>query len=320
MQARPKVLVTPRSLTANHHVAFDAIKAAGFDLIYATAGQQPDESELLRLVPGCVGWLAGVEPVSEAVIAAATELKAISRNGVGTDNLPARFMRERQIQLLTADGANAVGVAELTVGLIFAALRHIPATDASIKAGGWPRQRGREIRGRTVGIIGCGAIGREVTRLVTALGAEVIGFDPMRPAIGVLPERFRWTTIPEVLSEADIVTLHCPPADHGGPLIKAEQLAAMQPDAILVNAARASLVDEAAVLDALQAGRLGVYATDVFAEEPPRSLALAGHPNVIATSHIGAFTKESVDRATLIAVTNLLAAIGSSGAGHAKPA
>ncbi len=308
MTVRAKVLVTPRSLTANHHAAFEAIEKAGFELIFAAAGQQPDEAELLRLVPGCVGWLAGVEPVSEAVIAAATELKAISRNGVGTDTLPVRLMRERRIALLTADGANAAGVAELAVGLMFAALRHIPATDAGVKAGGWPRRRGREIRGRVIGIIGCGAIGREVARLVTALGARAMGFDPMRPGIDAPPERFRWATIPEILGEADIVTLHCPPA-HGRPLIGGAELAAMRAEAILVNTARASLVDEAAVFDALEAGKLGLYATDVFAEEPPRSLALAGHPNVIATSHIGAFTEESVDRATLIAVANLLANI-----------
>ena len=320
MPARPKVLVTPRSLTANRHAAVDAIEKAGFKVIYAPAGQQPDETELLRLVPGCVGWLAGVEPVSEAVITAATELKAISRNGVGTDNLPARFICERQIELLTADGANAAGVAELAVGLMFAALRHIPATDAGIKSGGWPRRRGREIRGRTIGIIGCGAIGREVARMVTALGGQVVGFDPLRPDIAVPPERFRWMTIPEILRDADIVTLHCPPPDHGRPLIRAEDIATMKPDAILVNAARASLVDEEAVLKALEAGKLGIYATDVFAEEPPRSLALAGHANVIATSHIGAFTEESVDRATIIAVTNLLATIGSLGTTHAQQA
>jgi D-3-phosphoglycerate dehydrogenase len=306
-----KILVTPRSLTAQPHPAFETFERHGYDLVLGPRGQQPDEAALLALVPGCVGWIAGVEPVSEAVLAAATALRVVSRNGVGTDNLPVTRMKERGIAVLTADGANAAGVAELAIALMMAAMRHVPAADAGIKAGGWPRRRGREIRNRRLGVIGCGAIGRDVAKLAGGLGACVIGYDPMRPNFDA-PPGFRWADVAEILAESDIVTLHCPPLPGSHPLIDAEALALMPRGGVLVNTARATLVDEGAILAALENGQLDIYAADVFAEEPPRSLALAGHSHVIATSHIGAFTEESVDRATVAAIENLLTALSES--------
>lgn len=304
-----RILVTPRSLTAAPHPAVERLRADGFEIVYSSAGLLPDEAELTRLLPGTVGWLAGVEPVSEAVIASADALRAVSRNGIGVDNLPLSALAERGIALRTADGANATGVAELTIGLAFAALRQIPATDAGVKAGGWPRRRGLEIRDRRVGVIGCGAIGREVARLFAALGASILAFDPLRPSIDVPPDRFEWVDLPTLFSNADLITLHCPPLRDGRPLVGREELGLFRRGAILINTARAQLVDEGALVEALDAGEIAAYAADVFVEEPPRSLALAGHRNVIATSHIGGFTDESVDRATEVAVANLLDAL-----------
>lgn len=301
-----RILVTPRSLTEHPHPAIGQLQTAGFEVIFSAPGLLPSEDELVGLVFGCVGWLAGVEPVTPAVIDAAKDLRVISRNGVGVDNLPLPLLAERGIAVVTANGANAAGVTELTLGLMLASLRHIPMADAGIKAGQWPRHRGAEIRGRTVGIVGCGAIGGDVARLVCALGARVLAFDPLSPALGLPPERFAWAPIEAILADADIVSLHCPMPADGRPLIDGAAIAAMRQGAILVNTARAALVDETAVIRALNEGRLGTYATDVFPQEPPKCLDLAGHPKVIATSHIGGFTRESVDRAVEMAVANLL--------------
>ena len=303
-----RILVTPRSLTTSPPPALDRLREAGYEIVTATPGQMPDEAELMRLVPGCVGWLAGVEPVSERVIAAADKLHVISRNGTGLDNLPLPALERRGIVAARAGGANAVGVAELTIGLMLAAARNIPASDAGIKAGDWPRHRGREISGARVGILGCGAVGRRVAEIVIAMGAKVIAHDPLRPDIAVT-SHFRWADRPDVIRSADLLTLHCPPLREGA-LIDAAALASMRPGAILVNTARASLVDEAAVLSALDNGHLATYATDVFETEPPATLHLAGHPRIVATSHIGGLTRESVERATELAVTNLLDALG----------
>jgi D-3-phosphoglycerate dehydrogenase len=303
-----RILVTPRSLSLDPPPELAPLRDAGFDLVFPKPGRMPDEAELLDLVPGCIGWLAGVEPVTDKVIAAADSLRAISRNGTGIDNLPLSLLKGRGIRVLKAEGANAVGVAELAMGLILASLRHIPTETAGIRAGGWPRSRGKEIAERTVGIIGCGAIGKRVARAVSSMRANVVAHDPFRPNVEVYGP-FKWASLDEVFAEADIVSLHCPAPADGRPIVDARRLSTMPPNAILINTARATLVDEDAVRAALDEGRLQTYATDVFVDEPPAPGSLASHPRVIATSHIGGLTDESVSKATTIAVANLLAAL-----------
>ena len=278
----------------------------GYEVVLSTPGKIPDEAELLKLVPYVVGWLAGIEPISAKVIDAAANLKVISRNGSGVDNLPTKTLAERGIIVRRADGSNAQGVAELTIALMFASLRHIPFADAGIKAGVWQRKKGIEIRGRTIGIVGCGAIGGEVARLAAGLGAEILAFDPAQPDLGIDLKLYHWVDLPTLIARADIVTFHCPPTREGVPLIGTPELNSMKFGAIMINTARASLVDESAIVRALELGHLSTYATDVFPQEPPHSLFLYGRPDVIATSHIGGFTDESVDRATTIAVKNLI--------------
>ena len=273
------------------------------------AGAARRQDELIALVPGCVGWLAGVEPVTPRVVEAAEKLVIISRNGSGVDNLPLDVLARKGVKVMIASGANALGVAELTIGLVVSALRSIPLADAGVKTGGWPRVRGREIHGRTVGLIGCGAIGREVARMIIGLGAKVVAFDPARPNLDLLSSSFFYAELPEVLRSADIVSLHCPLPKGGRALLGKNELATLKPGAVLVNTARAQLIDEEALIEVLDAGGLSCYATDVFEPEPPVSLRLASHRRVIATSHIGGFTEESVDRATKIAVDNLLLAL-----------
>lgn len=304
-----RILVTPRSLTQEPHPHVERMRELGFEIVYSTAGAMPTEQELIDLVPGCVGWLAGVEPVTPKIIEAAENLKVISRNGVGIDNLPVEMLKERGVEIMIAEGANAMGVAELTIGLIFSALRSIPLSDAGIKAGGWPRQRGIEIDGRTVGIIGCGAIGREVARMIIGLGAKVVAFDPARPNLDLPSHSFAYADVDDIVAEADILTLHCPLPRDGSTFLDRRRLSAAKKGQVLVNTARARLIDEEALIEALNDGRIGCYATDVFDQEPPASLTLAAHHRVIATSHIGGFTAESVDRATQIAADNLLAAL-----------
>lgn len=301
-----RILVTPRSLTSGGHAALDMLSRAGFEVVFSEPGKLPDEQELLKHLPDCIGWLAGVEPVSEKVINAAAHLKVISRNGVGIDNLPVSALHQRGIQICTADGANASGVAELAIALMFASLRHIHSTSSGIKQGEWPRFQGNEIRGQVLGVIGCGAIGREVARLACALGCKVLGYDLMQPQLGLPESHFRWATLDEIWQQATMFTLHCPPPTDGTPLVGKIELAKMRSGAIIINTARAGLVDDDALIAALDSGHLTAYAADVFKEEPPTSLALAGHSRVIATSHIGGFTTQSVDRATEMAVANLL--------------
>lgn len=288
------------------------MEAAGFELIFANPGQAPTEEQLLQLLPGCVGWIAGVEPISERVLRAATKLRVISRNGTGTDNIPLSVAGELGIRIERAEGANARGVAELTIALMFAALRNIPELHHALRRGQWQRRSGIEIFDRLLVLIGCGAVGRMVIQMALGLGARTAAYDPF-PNHSFVPAaggRFRWVSFEEAIETGDIVSLHCPPLENGVPMFSRSVLERLGEGCCLVNTARASLVDERAVLDLLEKGRLRAYATDVFEREPPRAESpLLAHPRVIATPHIGGFTEESVRRAAEAAVHNLLAAL-----------
>ncbi len=307
-----RILVTPRSLTSNPPPALERLAQAGHEIMFSTPGKMPDEEELLSLVGEVDGWLAGVEPVSEAVIDAARRLRIISRNGSGVDNLPLETLKARGIHVARALAANSTGVAELAIALILSSCRRLPQISCGVRAGEWPRLKGREVEGAVVGIVGFGAIGRKVAGVLAELGAEVLASDPLRPDLGRLAGRVTYVELDELLARAEIVTLHCPlPAD-GRPLIDRMRLAHMCPGAILINTARSGLVDEAALMEALDDGRIDTYAPDVFATEPPGPGGLVAHPKVFATSHIGGLTDASIRRATEAAVENLLIHLAKS--------
>jgi D-3-phosphoglycerate dehydrogenase len=308
----PRILVTPRSLTKGGDPALDDLSAAGYELVFCTPGVAPGEEELAALLPGCVGWLAGVERISDAVLSRAPALRVISRNGAGVDAIDLDACKGRGITVLKADGANARGVAELTLGLLVSLLRSIPLSDSRMKAGGWERRQGAELEGRTLGVVGTGRIGRLVARFAAALDMKAIGHDAFPDPAFAGSIGLRYAALSELLESSDMVTLHCPPLPGQRPLIDRAALGAMKKGSFLVNTARAGLADPDAVLEALRDGRLAGYAVDAYDKEPPDPHPLYAHDRVIATPHIGAFTAESVARATRAAVESLLAALGSS--------
>lgn len=305
-----RILVTPRSLSKGRHPALGQLEAAGYHLAMPSPGAIPDEAALIAALPGCVGWLAGVEPVSERVLDAADRLRVISRNGTGVDNLPLRAMEDRGIELRRADGTNARGVAELALALTLSGLRQIVWTHEGMRNGQWPRQIGREMCEATIGVVGLGAIGATLARLCLDLGARVRGYDPFANADRITHPNFCRVDLDEAITGVDAVSLHAPMPEDGRPLLTAARIGALAPATVLVNTARAGLVDGEALLRALDTGHVACYATDVFEMEPPAASPLLEHPKVVLTSHIGGFTDASVERSTVRAVANLLDALG----------
>lgn len=303
-----KILITPRSLTADGHPALNRLTEAGFELVFGPSGQQPNEAQLLSLVRDCVGYLAGAETVSATVLESASNLRVISRNGVGINAIDVEAAQRLGIAIATTPGANAQGVAELAVGMMFALARTIPEADRTLKSGKWSRSRGVELAGRTLGVVGCGSVGERTARLAACIGMRILGFD-VRAIPVVKCEGFAWASLEKIVETADVITLHRPPADR--PVIDASILRQMRTGACLVNTARAELVDDEAVLASLESGKLAGYATDVYREEPPVDRRLVDHPRVIATGHIGGYTNESVERATEGAVANLLTVLSA---------
>ena len=228
----------------------------------------------------------------------AGKLKVIGRAGAGVDNVDVPAATANKTVVMNTPGGNNNAVAELVLGFLFALARKLPDASASTKGGKWEKSKflGGELQGRTLGVVGLGAIGRIVARKADALGMPVLGFDPALDANQIRELGATPVTFDELLAQADAVTIHVPliPATQG--LFGAATFAKMKKGAWLVQAARGGIVNEADLLEALNAGQIGAAALDVFAQEPtPADNPLLGHPNVIATPHIGASTREAQD-------------------------
>jgi D-3-phosphoglycerate dehydrogenase len=300
------ILVTPRSLTQDGDPALGLLTRQGFELVFSTPGKTPPTAELIHLLPGCTGWLAGVEPIPAEVLEGAVDLKVISRNGTGINNIDIQAAQRLNIKIMRAEGANAHGVAELTLGVILGLIRSIPFSDARMKGGSWERRKGSELQGRTLGLIGCGKIGQLTAQLALAFGMQVLAYDAFPDQRFAPAPDFRFTTLEEVFAASDIISFHCPEQPDGRAILDRAGLRQLKPGVFLVNTARASLIDETAVLEALHDGRVAGLALDVYDCEPPTATPLLSDVRVIATPHIGGYTSESVSRATRAAVENLL--------------
>lgn len=307
-----KVLVTPRSVTRGGHPSLQKLRDLGYEVIFCSSGKQPDEKELKALLPGCVGYLAGVEPITASVLQEALDLRVISRNGTGIDNIDLHATKERGIEVLRAEGANARGVAELAIAQIFALARGTTMSDAVLKRGEWERQsQGIEVAGKTLGIVGCGRIGRLVAQMALGIGMKVMAFDPFPDTRFAPGEDFCYAPLDDVIACSDFLSIHCPPIADGRPLLDSALLAWLKRGVFLINTSRYDVFDADAVLEALNSGHIAALALDVFDSEPPTDARLARHPRVVATPHIGGFTRESIDRAMTVAVENLITGLSA---------
>lgn len=305
-----KVLVTPRSVTRDGHPSLDQLRQVGLEIVFCSAGKQPTEDQLCELLPGCCGYLAGVEPITARALEAAAELRVISRNGTGADNIDLEAANARGITVLRAEGANARGVAELTIGLLFVLGRSIIPSDAALRRGVWERPaQGIELEGKTLGLVGCGRVGKLVAQMALGLGCNVVAFDQWPDATFSPGAGFRFCPLDEVLRLSDFLSLHCPPTSIGKPVLDTTGLALLKSGVFLINTARYDVFDPTAVLAGLDSGRIAGVALDAFDTEPPTDRRLVEHPRVVVTPHIGGFTRESIDRAMTGAVDNLIRAL-----------
>jgi (S)-sulfolactate dehydrogenase len=253
--------------------------------------------------------------VDADLLASAPKLKVVGRLGVGLDNIDTAACMARRVEVIPATGANAQAVAEYVIGVAMVLLRTAYLSTSVVADGAWPRQslsEGREIAGKTMGLVGFGGIGRLTAKLARAVGMDVVGFDPQLPASSPV-----WTahqasarTLSEVLTESDVISLHVPLTQDTKDLIDASRIAQMKPDAILINTARGGVVDEVAVARALRVGRLGGAALDVFDREPlPAGSPLANCPRLLLTPHIAGLTRESNERVSSMVAEKVAAAL-----------
>jgi D-3-phosphoglycerate dehydrogenase len=298
----------------------DPLQAAGLEILRESGAEvrvlsDEERPRLLEILPGHDALIVrSMTKVTREVLEAGRGLKVVGRAGIGVDNIDVPAATEHGILVVNAPTANLLSATEHTLALLLAVARNVPAADASMKAGEWDRKRfvGTELQGKTLGVVGFGRIGQKVAERARAFGMEVLAHDPYLDPAAARRLDVELVELDQLLPRADVVTLHTPMTEATRGLLSAERIRAMKEGALLINCARGGLVDEAALLAALESGRLAGAGLDVFAEEPPRDLALVGHPKVVATPHIGAQTREAQKRIAVETSRMLLAALDGS--------
>ena len=236
--------------------------------------------------------------VTSALIAKAPKLRVVARAGTGVDTIDVDAATARGILVINAPGANSVSVAELAMGQALALVRHLAAADASMKVGQWEKSKftGDELSGRTLGLVGFGRIGREVAQRARAFDMTVITADPFLSAEAAVAGGVELVSLDDLLARADVISLHAPSTAETRHIINSETLAKVKKGARLINTARGELIDTAALIEALKSGRLSGAAIDVYDVEPPTDPTLQSLPQVLATPHIAASTREGQER------------------------
>jgi D-3-phosphoglycerate dehydrogenase len=286
--------------------ALEQLKAVpGFEVTVKTG---LDEAGLVGTIPGFNAVVVrGATKITRPVIEAGTDLRIIVRAGIGLDNVDAAAAKERKIAVANTPAATSISVAEHTFGLMLGAVRNHGRAVVSMKQHKWEKKalEGTELYGKTLGIIGCGRIGIEVARRAVAFGMKVLAYDviPIKTDLAV-------TQVPmdELLAKSDLITLHIPKQPQ--PVVGAAEILKMKDGVIIVNVARGGVVDEKALLDGLNSGKVRAAALDVYSKEPPDDFTLIDHPNVTPIPHLGAAAKEGQQRAGLEVVKILKERLG----------
>jgi D-3-phosphoglycerate dehydrogenase len=310
-----RVLVTATSYGASDpHLKSDLEREIG-EVVYNTSGRPYSAEQLAALIPDFDGCIAGLDPFDRRVIAAADRLQVIARYGVGVDNVDLEAAHQKGICVTNTPGANSDSVAELAVGLMLCLARGIPRADQATRNGQWPRLNGLSIRGKTVGLIGLGAIGRLVAAKLSGFACNLLAYDPFASPQAAEQNGVRLVELGEVVTAADFLSLHCPVTDETRGMVDAAFLERMKPGAFLVNTARGELLDEDALFDTLQRGHLSGAALDVFSQQPPAAdHPLFSLPQVIVTPHMGAHSDSATNSMGWGAFHNCLAVLSGASA------
>jgi D-3-phosphoglycerate dehydrogenase len=282
----------------------DGLQASAIAIMEKTATVQnmPDISadDLIKAVASVDALIVrGRTKVTADVFAAASKLKVVGRAGVGVDNIDLKAAKAKNVIVVNAPQSTSVAVAEHAFALLLSLARQVPMADAGLRRGEWLKKKleGFELNGKTLGVIGMGRIGAHVVARANAFGMTCLGYDPLIPADEISKRGAQPADLDQLLSKADILTLHVPLTPETRGLINADRIAKMKRGAFIVCTARGNVIDEAALLAGLESGQIAGAALDVFAVEPVVDSPLVKHPKVVCTPHIAAQTAEAQVRA-----------------------
>lgn len=300
-----KILVATRSFGSTSSKPWDVFEKNGCEIVKADMSQKMTEERLIELLYGVDGAVIGVVPMTENVLEQSPALKAVSMHGVGVDHIDLAAAKQRGVVIANCQGVNDQSVADLTIGLMIAVARNLPSVDRKVRQGGWGAHAGTELWKKTIGLIGLGRIGRGVVKRALGFDMQVLAFDPYVKAEDI-DQEISMVSFDEVLQESDFVSLHAALTEETRHMIAAKQLGAMKPTAYLVNTSRGTLIDEAALYEALSNNQIAGAALDAYEVEPPGDNPLLLLDNIVLTTHIGAHTQESIERVGVMAAENVL--------------
>jgi phosphoglycerate dehydrogenase-like enzyme len=291
----PKVLIAPATLAGVEGRYVQLLREAGFEVLFPARALQLTEEELLRDLKDVSATIAGSEPYTRRVLAAHPTLRVIARAGVGYDAVDVAAATELGIAVCTAPGTNQDAVAEHTFALILALAKNLILQHLGTRGGSWPRQANLPLRGRTLGVVGLGRIGKAVALRGLAFGMRLLAYEPYPDASFVAQYQVPLVSLDQLLAESDYVTLHVPLTPESKYLINRRALERMKPSAFLVNTARGGLVSEADLVTALRSRQIAGAALDVFEQEPPVNSPLLELDNAVFTPHAAGVDLQSRD-------------------------
>ena len=276
------------------------------ELVFNSLNRPLTEEELIPLLKDCDGFIAGIDFITAKVIASCPKLKVISRYGAGYDRVDIQAAKEAGIAVTNTPGVNAQAVGELTFGLILSLARRIPYLNQQTRQGAWVRSIGMELKGKTLGILGLGAIGKVVARCGQGVGMHIITYDPFVNREYCKEHRIEICSAEEVIKRGQVISLHLPLNHETQNYINKERIKQMLDGVIVINTSRGGLVNEEDAYKALKSGKLGGLGLDAFALEPPKVSPLFALDNVVVTPHTGAHTYEATEQMGELAVKNLI--------------
>ncbi len=305
-----RLLVTPTSYGKNDPRLKTQLEEQVGEVIYNPTGKPLISAELAQLLPGIDGYIAGLDGIDAQALQAADRLKVIARYGVGVDKVDLVAAREKGIVVTNTPGANSVSVAELALGLMLALARQIPVAVDAVHQGKWPRYSGLSLEGKTIGILGLGASGKQLARRLAGFDCRVLAHDPFADAAFARDNHVELAELNKVVEEADFISLHLPLLPETRGMVNDAFLNRMKKGAFLINTSRGEVLDEEALLRALQSGHLKGAGLDAFAVEPPDPKnPLLALPQVIATPHLGAQTDGATSNMGWFALRDCLAVL-----------
>ncbi len=305
-----RILVTPTSLQPDKCCeALEKLKEFSSDILFNITNKPLEEEDLIPLLKECDGYIAGLDFITKKVIDACSKLKVISRYGVGYDRVDIEAAKEKGIIVTNTPGANSEAVGELAFALLLSVARKIPYLDEQTRSGAWVRSTGVELKGKQLGIMGFGAIGKVVARCGQGFGMKVCTYDPYIDQKYCADYHIEILSKEELLRRSHVISLHLPLTSKTKHMLDKNAFEIMRKGVIVINTSRGGIIDEKAAYDALKSGKAGGLGLDTFEFEPPVDSPLFEFKNVVVTPHTGAHTKEATDNMANLAVENLIAVL-----------